>query len=764
LGWARLEAQLRAEVALEDRYSRAGDVALVKPMLSNADSAWYRARLAEVALGWPAPLPAPNLLPLPGEPQVLQVDALGGNLFAVAVLRRYTDSSGQAYEFELVQNYRNLGPGLWEHIAPTPDDFTSTAAYIGDRVTAGFPSGGAEQLQQILTRVDRYLTSACTDWDCPPELKVVITFVNRVPSIAAPSPARLITETVAAYPLIFDLAPQPPVYPDVIALPTLSLAGVPHDDRAAEALAQAISARGLDYLASALTRSDRTARDVFLDALIARAEQRLGFAASMPASLPAEATLLPGLLWSPSAGDFTSDLRTERPYRQVALIFLNEVLAEQPPTADGQLLRTIRQGPEAELLGLEPWLTTTLGKAVSQAGYARWAARVAALENSTLAGAGHELDGLLFNCIDGLWLVDQGDAVILPSSAFTQGMADPNSLSLDGRFFAYFDLGSQPQVRLIDLKESVEKPVPFASNIVLLGWSAANQLLYLGYDLSQSGGVRGYLWRYDPLTGANEQLMDLAIIFSASWTSDRRSLILTLQEDWPSDGLVGIAQVDIIGAASWSLLRFDVGAPALSPDDRQLAYIRFANVGDELYVGEAVEIMDPTTGISETLLTTDALMKTISDETVGLVWLNGLAWSPDGRWLGVVASTDAAGAYLFTLDADGSKLTQQAAVPAGGFVSTVGFSADGRYLAFHEVHLANTNAFQSTLLTLVDLETGQQQTLDIFPGNAAWSPTGHTLAASGSQGVYVLDVASGAKTWVSFQPCRSVQWYAIDSP
>ena len=248
--------------------------------------------------------------------------------------------------------------------------------------------------------------------------------------------------------------------------------------------------------------------------------------------------------------------------------------------------------------------------------------------------------------------------------------------------------------------------------------------------------------------------------FAVSWHGER-DYLYTADGTIRRRSLGGTTAVDIGFAATVDVVRpnyrkrqrdFDsgkrnpvvgIGSPALSPDGTQVAF-RALN---DIYLMKIGSAPKPLTG----------------DHW----WKSDPAWSPDGRFLSY--STDRAGKLDIWLrdlrTGDDRQLTN---LPGAAAVSG-SWSRDGTKLAFLD---------QTGALYTVEVATGAVRkvfTATFEPGRPSWSADGKTIALAaikpysarfreGLSEILLVDVATGAGTYVPPMPDRSLQTRGDDGP
>ncbi|MCC6191238.1 MAG: PD40 domain-containing protein [Anaerolineales bacterium] len=777
-GWSALETQVGHEIRYEDLQARAGAVDLVLALQSSADDAWRDLRAAETALGWPAPAPAPNLVPLAGPPQVGALQALGNHLFEATVTRRYADAAGRAAAFELTQRYRNLGPGLWERLPPDLEVLQPLATWTAPRLQATFPQVDGALLRPLLPRVEALLEQACRDWDCQPEMMVTVKFSSALRDLQPVDlPAHAADPVDGSYPIVFDLPATLPRYPPRLVWPAPRLAGLPHDQDAAEALVRALAAAVLANLAEQLSGQSRWPGDFFLDALVARAEIRLGLSVPPTYTATADDYVPIDSLWRQPGGSASLSRADALPFQRQALAFLEATLAGQPPAADGELLRALRQPGAQETgrpVGLVPWLEPVIGPGAAFLVEQR-AVRFPQLPRAGSPFAWSGLEGMRLACLGGASLVRGGRRLPLPFHASRYGFSGP-TFSPGGHYLAVAEFGDQlavppvlPRLSVYDLQTESLATTAEGRLVALLGWAADDTLLYwlnpseeIDLAVTSTGAPpaaqpASVLMRYDPAAGTSEAVHTLDVIQDLAWSHDRTGLYITTRDPLEVEPL----EIGWLPAGGRPANRLPVEPlvtggrnPLPAPDGQTLAYVRLAATGRVREPAEAVVLYDLDQATSTPLVTMDDLIVETPFGPVAPIDLSLAAWSPDGQRLAITVAYGSS-RRLFTIRRDGSGLTEQARVEGeASWLYILGFSADSRYLAYAAVPPGERSP-----LSVLDLETRSVSEVQYtLPGAAAWSPTGHVLALAGEDGVHLLDLATSRRRWVAFGNCTSVAW------
>ena len=746
LGWNRLQAQVTGEVRYEDERSVAQDLAAVQALQATGDNAWLLQRQAEVALGLAAPLPAGSLLPTGSVPRVVAFQTVDEDLFVATVVREYADPAGQRFDFELDQRYRSLGPGLWERLPPEAGHLANTTVFVSDHLSVTFPVADLPWFTEALPQFEATLARACLDWQCPPGTRVAVVFGNRVYGGAnALRASRPPAEAGSGYPLIFDLPPSQVAVPRTHRLVSPRLTGYPRDALAAAALTRATTVQLLAALASELVDANRRGPDLFFDALVARAEIRLGLSPASEASITPYEYVSPTQLWSMAGQGGLAASTDSLSLRRQALAFVDFALAGQPPRADGELLRQLRQRTNPT-----DWLRGTLPDGAIDV-EDRW--RAAALAPwSAAPRAGYA----------GQVLVCGPQALVLGQEGLRAFPAAPQGhtfisaeLSPDGRTLAALIAGrSTTKLVLFDLVDGTLQPLPVAQPGTLLGWRPTGELLYL--EVHPANG-RSNFWRlmrlrqYDPAgSGTFSTLLSEPVVLPwserALWSPDRTTLTLAVYRGVEDSALPPeLALITPGPNVAVRTLATSGYAPAFSPKGDRLALFS----GGDPFLGLTNEnawrlnLLDLRQEQLMTVLTA-AEIAAADFSQVG-----ALEWSADGRWLTFLQVGTGGGPVAYLAAADGGHVQPLDVGTRNGGSFPLGFSADSRYLAVR----VNGGAAGTNEIVVFDPAAPGAAPQRYLAQTAAWSAAGHQLLMGGAAGVYAVDPATNAFEWVYDSTC-----------
>ncbi len=788
LGLLRLQAQLAAQVVYEDQRAQAGDVPALLAVQAANQPYWDNQLTAYARLGLAAPLPAGDLRPAGTPPRLAHLDLLSSDLFAATVTRDYLDPAGQTVAFDLVQWYRNTGPGAWERLAPTPlglPPFTSDerqspalpapSLFVGQRLSVTVPAADLPWLGPALLQADDLIVQACADWadTCPPGHRLLAAF-GAAPELTTPSrfaqdgSPRAGTDShwPAPLPRIFWLSPGS--LANNLALNTLAaplLAGRPHDAPAQAALARSLSAQLLGLYAGDLAGPARLSDDYFLDALVARAEVRhLGADATPQPLAPQDYIDLQTLWQAAGAGLGQTGWRTDLAWRREAFDFLNAALAGQPPAVDGRLLHTLRS---TEGAGLDDWLAGVLG-APARSWRNDWDSKTVDAFARRMVTNWKPYIGLTLACADAVYQVHdsaeplefRGSLPSVPAGSLLVGDLSPN-----GRYLplslATNSTSPQSSLEVMDLNAAALAAVSSAP-AVPFGWSAAGDLLYTLSDVPNTGANSPNaqaLRSYDPASFTSRLLIaDRVSPFASGrllWSADHSALLVAL-----------VDQTSTQFTLAWGLLTFTptvqvrrlplVGDEAgLSPDGTQVAYVRFGDPASPS--GSAAQDASPVR-LEVLDLTTSAIRRlaATNDLTLppGLMRFLYPLWSADGQQVMWMAYTDKdATSYLLSAPAAGGAVRVWGG--SGPQLFLGGFSADGRYLlAGHQPD----PRLPAPFWLFNQQAPGVPPPLVGAAISSVWAPTGHRLLLSGPAGVSSLDPATGDWEYLGMYPGCQLRW------
>ncbi len=755
----RLAAQVAAAVLAEDAHARAGEAAQVLAAQTPEDLAWLAQRAAEAALGLPAPLPAGNLLPTADPAQVLRVRALDGEIYAAAVQRRYADSTGAVYAFDLTQRYQRTPPGGWVRLPPDPASLVLLTSYNGQRLSANLPLADADTLLPALQQADLALSQVCAEWTiCALDLKLRLDF-GAADELARPrAPLRPAAPVPGGYPLILDLPVVTRAEDGGYRLPAPSLAGRPADAAAQAAYTRALTAQLLGLLAGEAAGKPRSATDYFLDAIVARAEARLGLSAGGAGEWQPYDYVSPDNLWQQSRPLYSGPPAGLAERQQVVELM---TLAGLSPDDEGRLLANTRR---ADAGGLVNWLGGIIGR---PAALRMVQDRTAQLQ-AGLPAPGPEAwalaEGLTLACADGISVVQAGAPRLVLAEAlgagqlragerlFAEDRLFPGEWSPDGRYLALTVVyptrvaSSAPSTGMAVLEAATGQvtAVTRAEGVFDLGWSAEGELIFVRYA-PEAGDVTGLsLLGYHPASGALRSLLpDSVRLFSlaaSSWSVDHGALALTVSPIPPytSAAIVRLDEEAVVQALGEPGYAFaPVFAPGSTAAAGRAAFLTGAQAGFPVGAWE-LNVIDLATQAVSTVLKSADLVGGPTDVVFAIEWSPDskhivFQVAPEGRFVAVTPET---GQWRDWMGVPG--------VPAD-------FSADGRHLLAME----STGVGQMLVYSLLELGAARDAPAHRFVARAAaWSPAGHRLALANDLGVFVVDPDTQAYAWLRAGQCR----------
>jgi hypothetical protein len=755
----RLTGELAAQVAYEDKQARLGAVALVLAVQAADDAAWRDQRAAETTLGLPAPLPVENLLPTDAAAQVRSVIAVEADIYAVVVQRQYADSTGAAFAFELTQRYRRLAPGLWERLPPDPASLALLTSFTGQRLNANLPVGDADTLLPVLEQADLALSRVCAEWAmCALGLKLMVDFTATDEMAHLRAPLRPAAPIPGGYPLILDLPMVPRGADGTYRLPAPSLAGRPADAAAQAAYTRALTAQLLGLLAGEAAGRPRSATDYFLDAIVARAEARLGLSSGGAGGWQPYDYVSPDNLWQQTRPLYSGPAAGLAERQQVVELM---TLAGLSAADEGRLLANTRR---ADAGGLVNWLGQIIGRPAAlrlvQDRKARLQASLPAPGPDDWALA----EGLTLACADGLSVVRAGaPRLVLPEAMgagqlragerlFAEDRLFPGEWSPDGRYLALTVVyptrvaSSTPSTGLavLDAATGAVTAVARAEGMFDLGWSAEGELLFVRYAPEAGDMTSLSLLGYHPATGALRNLLpDSVRLFSlaaSSWSVDHGALALTVSPIPPytSAAIVTLGPEAVVQALGEQGYAFaPVFAPGSTPTGGRAAFLTGAQAGFPVGAWE-LNVIDLATQAVSTVLKSADLVGGSTDVVFAI------EWSPDGKH--IVFQVAPEGRFVAVTPETGQwrDWTGVPGVPAD-------FSADGRHLMAME----STGVGQMLVYSLLELDAVPDAPAHRFVARGVvWSPAGHRLALANDLGVFVLDPDTQAYAWLRAGACR----------
>jgi len=252
---------------------------------------------------------------------------------------------------------------------------------------------------------------------------------------------------------------------------------------------------------------------------------------------------------------------------------------------------------------------------------------------------------------------------------------------------------------------------------------AREQLSALGTESQQAAGVT--IRKLGPFGD------DMSRIVPSSVSADGRYLGAS------HFGTGNAAIVDLVAGKEWDATDYgNIGAAEfvlVSPDGKRLAFTRsFARKGSDI-------IIVGSDGTGERVLLE-------SDDIGG--WGRCLAWSPDGKYLAVYE--EKGGPYPHVLvSVDGGEVRD--IETSFGYIESLGFSPDGRFLAYSPAAVVGDGPQQSDVY-IQPISGGQEIAIAAHPANdmfIGWAPNGDILFTSGragSIGLYGVAVEDGRQS------------------
>jgi hypothetical protein len=200
-----------------------------------------------------------------------------------------------------------------------------------------------------------------------------------------------------------------------------------------------------------------------------------------------------------------------------------------------------------------------------------------------------------------VWVDDRGQpSSVQPGWTFR---SDPNYLSFDlapdGRRIAWSEAGDEGyDIFIKDLPEgALRRLTPHEADDRYPRWTPDGQ--EITYQSTRDGGYTGWLRRAD-FTGQARRLVDFEGAFiEAFWTSDRAWTVLRTGNYELARDILGFRGVaDSIPRPLLAVPEYDEIMPALSPDDRWIAYVSNSSGRRQVYVNPFPETGRPGEQIS----------------------------------------------------------------------------------------------------------------------------------------------------------------------
>jgi len=716
----RVRRAVEQMVALEEQAALAGDTETLTQLYDPGATTWAALQIQRVRNGQAVPLPMQVLRPAP-EPGVLRsVETLTADTVRADVVRQFIALDGSRASFALPQFYRYAN-GAWKRIPPPESYRGELQEWSGKYIDLNYFAVDEDFALELGPYLDGVLTQACAAWMCPEDLKFGLDFLldNTSPSFfaSAASPGE---------PLLFKriLARAMSAGGSTSSLPAPHLAGYAADTASTELLKRLLALEILARATDEITRRGRTQSDnAFAYALAVRMGVRLKLEAPEATRIFfANPAFTVEELWAANAlyPQVPSDVQA---VLHEALAVLNVILRDRPPETEDELFRGLRTATDPVA-----WLSDGLGIAPEEA-RARLLAAVGNTDGIQVQLPTSTRHEFTLSCRGGLALFSRGDSqptYFLPGNfigAFA-GQWSPDDQRL------LINLSGQPAV--VDMTSGA------------ITWLPMSRDHYTSYQWASDTVVAYTLWpRWSPERDPDPSQYSLNFFDTAnseqSYSSIPRVWGYALSPDQSTAAVVQIhteyfdyreGRIALMPATGGSMTPMDDGVdPAWSPDSRALLYSHFDGATFSLRIAE------PATGNIREVLNVNDLGVT---DAPSASWPLTGDWSPTGEQIVFYASSyssDGSHTWIGTVAPDGSNrsILMEQHSPFSAYPD-YGFSADGKFLA---VTIRNWSWPQRTII--YDATTGEPRlTLPNMGGSLAWSPTGHQLALSGPDGLYLL--------------------------
>jgi hypothetical protein len=734
--WRTRQAVERV-IAQQEQARLAGNWTALRQFYGDDPTVWATNQILPLTNGlFPAPIDLPGLRPLAQAGRLGQFQVLGPGLVRADVIRWVFLADGTQASFAQPQFYQFTG-GVWRQAAP-PNTAPDQARQLhGTRVDVVYYPGDADLAVNLAHDLDALLAQACVDWDCPAEARVPVRFdLSDYSWTDGPPPFDPLLGSLTLQTVFLH---QGPYLWRELRLHSRLVGGYPADAPAAEAVRRAAGVQALLIVAQQLTaRTHFSGGSSFIDALVVREGVRLGLEPPGLSQIQiADPLYDPRDLWLLGDQDYFQEEAQHE-----ALAMLNQILAGQGVADERRLLHLLDSGAQ----DTQSWLADGLGLTPAEAEARLNAAldpRFPAVQRPNF------VPDLALSCPAGPVLATlAGQTAPLLIGEFPDSFVE--SWSPDGRRLALTVSGRLGVFNLVDAIGQFV-PQPIRSWDVQIAWASNTVLVYPPTQASL---------RFDPSPQASFDSLGLTFFDSFDrWRTgiadfdsylpspDHTRAVIT------SHSRGGNAVLAVIPALDTSTPPvIDGNDPAWSPDSQQLVFTRSGAEGFVLHR------LDLATGTDRTLqLTADPGGRSLPVGTsIDYVFPT---WSPTGDWLALMVASSLGGQYEWwvgLIRPDGTGLRVLPSASAGAGPTKVAFSADGRYLA---VELQVSNASQGIAVYPV----AEGSLLRVLPDAAlaGWSPSGHILAVTNSEGVSLLrePVDPGAAP-ETFGPtgCNGVAW------
>lgn len=253
--------------------------------------------------------------------------------------------------------------------------------------------------------------------------------------------------------------------------------------------------------------------------------------------------------------------------------------------------------------------------------------------------------------------IDQGTPAALgPLDSMVTGDSEPSVSAATGRMFFTSTRSGRQQIWTVGADR--QNPVPLTSG------PDADRRPAVSHDgrqvvfVSNRNGRRG-IWRIAADGGTPSVVVEAEVIDYVSWAPDGRRLVYAAA----GSDQATLWTVDASGGTPTQLALVNARVPAWSPAADEIAFVGL--IGDKPFV----HVVSP----SGRPVHEPVAIEAVSQPTA-------LAWSPDGKRLGLINLPGRASADVWVLDVATGGLRRVAQLPAPAEFEGISWSADGRDL------------------------------------------------------------------------------------
>ena len=349
---ARIRQAVEQAVAAQEADRLAGNWADLNATFADDPHGWGVIHAQRLQKGWlPTPISLPGLRSDGRPGHVIRFQMVGAQLARADVARGFVLADGTPVTFAMPQFYQftpgsgRVGgrPAGWQQVSP-PEAASDQLQHIhGPRVDLTYYPEDGDLAAVVIANLSDVLVRACSDWNCPPELHVAVSFDAGDPtSAASPGPYQPLLGSLALQVMLNR--PTSHTYL-MIALRSRFTGGYPSDAAASEAVRRVVGVQALIAVAQQMAlKAVQGGENAYLDAMIAREASRLGLDAPGLRQLQiANPLIVPADLWSLPQLSYAS-----RAALPEALVALNHVLAGRSLTDEARLMDGFNSATDVE--------------------------------------------------------------------------------------------------------------------------------------------------------------------------------------------------------------------------------------------------------------------------------------------------------------------------------------------------------------------------------------------------------------------------------